>query len=147
MLAATGYLTVSGKSKTLGFTLIELLVVMAIIATLLSIAVPRYMRSIDDAKEATLKSSLSQMREAIDHYYADLGSYPVNLTDLIEKRYLRSIPVDPMTESAQTWTLIPPPLKSDANRLDSNKQDLVTIYDVRSGAVGMSRKGEPYANW
>jgi len=139
---------VNGKSKTQGFTLIELLVVMAIVATLLSIAVPRYMRSIDDAKEATLKSSLSQMREAIDHYYADQGSYPVNLTDLIEKRYLRSIPVDPMTESAQTWTLIPLPFKSDANRQDNNiKQDLVVIYDVRSGAVGMSRKGEPYANW
>jgi general secretion pathway protein G len=129
--------TVTGKFFSRGFTLIELLVVMAIIATLLSIAAPRYLRSVDDARDAALKSSLAQLREAIDHFYADRGTYPQALPDLIEKRYLRSIPVDPLTDSAQTWQLLPPPGAEDSS----------TIYDVRSGAPGESRLGEPYANW
>lgn len=129
--------TVIGKLFNKGFTLIELLVVMAIIATLLSIAAPRYLRSVDDAREAALKSNLTQMREAIDHFYADRGTYPQALPDLVEKRYLRAIPVDPITESAQTWQLLPPPGTEDAG----------SVYDVRSGAPGESRLGEPYANW
>jgi general secretion pathway protein G len=130
-------LIVIGKRGPRGFTLIELLVVMAIIATLLSIAAPRYFRSVDDAREATLKSSLAQMREAIDHYHADRGDYPVALPELVEKRYLRSIPVDPITESAQTWQLLPVPGAADST----------AVYDVRSGAPGASRTGEAYANW
>ncbi len=131
------YLIVTGKFSRRGFTLIELLVVMAIIAMLLSIAVPRYLRSVDDAREAALKSSLAQVREAIDHFYADRGVYPQTLPDLIEKRYLRSIPVDPITDSAQTWQLMPPP----------GTEDAAVIYDIRSGAQGVSRLGEAYANW
>ncbi len=127
----------TGKFFRRGFTFIELLVVMAIIATLLSIAAPRYLRSVDDAREAALKSNLAQLREAIDHFHADRGSYPQALSDLIEKRYLRSIPVDPITESAQTWQLLPAP----------GAEDAAAIYDVRSGAPGTSRLGEPYANW
>lgn len=129
--------TVSGKALRCGFTLIELLVVLAIVATLLSIAAPRYLRSVDDAREAALKSNLTQLREAIDHFHADRGSYPQALADLVEKRYLRSIPVDPVTESAQTWKLLPAP----------GAEDTGAIYDVRSGAEGTSRLGEPYANW
>ena len=91
-----------------GFTLIEMLVVMAIIATLLSIAAPRYFRSTDDAREAALKSDLRTLREAIDHYHADRGSYPEVLDDLVEKRYLRAIPVDPITGKAE-WGLIRAP--------------------------------------
>ncbi len=128
---------VIGKVLHKGFTLIELLVVMAIIATLLSIAAPRYLRSVDDAREATLKSHLAQLREAIDHFHADRGSYPLALPDLIEKRYLRAIPIDPITESAQTWRLVPAPGAEEAG----------AVYDVRSGATGNSRTGEPYANW
>ena len=120
-----------------GFTLIELLVVMAIIATLLSVAMPRYLRSVDDAREATLKSSLSQMREAIDRFHADRGSYPQDLPDLVDKRYLRSIPIDPITDSAQTWQTSVPP----------GEGDLTGVYDVHSGAPGASRAGEAYANW
>jgi general secretion pathway protein G len=128
---------VIGKRLVKGFTLIELLVVMAIIATLLSIAAPRYLRSVDDARDAALKSSLAQMREAIDHFHADRGVYPAALTDLVEKRYLRSVPIDPITESNQTWQLLPAP----------GAEDAAAIYDVRSGAPGASRLGEPYANW
>ena len=131
------YRTVTGRFLRRGFTLIELLVVMAIIATLLSIAAPRYLRSVDDAREAALKSSLAQLREAIDHFHADRGTYPQALPDLIEKRYLRSIPVDPITESTQTWQLVPAPGGEDAG----------AIYDIRSGAPGTSRTGEAYANW
>lgn len=132
-----GLCTVTGRLFRRGFTLIELLVVMAIIATLLLIAAPRYLRSVDDAREAALKSSLAQMREAIDRFHADRGVYPQVLPDLVEKRYLRAIPVDPITESTQTWQLSPPPGAEDAG----------AIYDVRSGAPGSSRLGEPYANW
>lgn len=128
---------VSGRYFRRGFTLIELLVVMAILATLLSIAAPRYFRSADDAREAALKSSLAQLREAIDHFHADRGSYPQALSDLVEKRYLRSIPVDPITESSQTWQTFPPP----------DSKESTAIYDVRSGAPGESRLGESYANW
>ena len=127
----------TGRLLRTGFTLIELLVVMAIIATLLSIAAPRYIRSIDDARQAVLKSNLAQMREAIDHFHDDRGSYPEVLSDLVEKNYLRSIPIDPMTESAQTWQVLPAP-GDDANG---------SVYDVRSGATGTSRLGEAYANW
>ncbi len=120
-----------------GFTLIELLVVMVIVATLLSIAAPRYLRSADDAREAALKSSLTQLREAIDHFHADRGSYPHELAELVEHRYLRAVPVDPISESTQTWKMIPP----------TGVDDTSLIYDVRSGAEGTSRLGEPYANW
>ncbi len=128
---------VSGSSFRRGFTLIELLVVMVIIATLLSIATPRYLRSIDDAKDAALKSNLAQLRAAIDHFHADRGVYPQTLSDLVDKRYLRSIPVDPITQSAQTWQPSGVPGAKDDG----------AVYDVRSGAPGTSRLGEPYADW
>jgi general secretion pathway protein G len=131
------YRIVNGSLLRRGFTLIELLVVMVIIATLLSIATPRYLRSVDDAREAALKSNLAQMREAIDHFHADLGTYPQALGELVEKRYLRAIPVDPVTESAQTWQLLSTPGAEEAG----------AVYDVRSGAPGTSRLGEAYANW
>ena len=82
-----------------GFTFIELLVVMAIIATLLSIAYPRYFNSLDRAKEAVLKQDLGILRDAIDQFYSDTGNYPLNLEELVERSYLRSIPIDPLTES------------------------------------------------
>ena len=146
------YPIVTGKACLRGFTLIELLVVMAIIATLLSIAAPRYLRSVDDARDATLKSSLAQMREAIDQYYADRGTYPQTLSDLIDKRYLRSIPIDPITESSQTWNTIALALPADTKDTPmpphgAAPEEAGTIYDVRSGAPGANRQGEAYANW
>src|SRR5256714_13823394 len=88
-----------------GFTLIELLIVMAIIGTLLSIAVPRYFRTLERARETVLKQDLSILREAIDKHYADLNEYPETLPVLVEKRYVRSVPIDPFTKLADTWTL------------------------------------------
>jgi len=117
-----------------GFTLIELLVVMAIIAVLLTIALPRYFGSVDHSKEVALKQSLAVMREAIDKFYADRNQYPDRLEELVEKRYIRSLPVDPITESATTWVIVavPPGTAKGA------------VYDVRSGAEGNSENGTAY---
>ncbi|MCL4801928.1 MAG: prepilin-type N-terminal cleavage/methylation domain-containing protein [Burkholderiales bacterium] len=128
----------SGRGGSLaaprGFTLIELLVVMAIIATLLMLVVPRYFSSVDRSKEVVLKQSLATVRDAIDKHYGDTGRYPDSLQDLVDKRYLRSFPVDPVTESALTWRLIPP--------ADATKGG---VYDLRSGAPGGTAGGTPYS--
>ena len=118
------------------FTLIELIVVMAIIALLLTIAVPRYFHGTDKAREAVLKEDLLQMRTAIDQYYADRGGYPERLEDLVERKYLRSIPQDPVTDSAATWVTVPPPDRT-----------LGGIYDVKSGAPGTALDGSSYSDW
>ena len=120
-----------------GFTLIELLVVMAIIATLMSIVAPRYLESVDRAKEAALKTNLRMMREAIDKYRADTGSYPRELKTLVEARYLHSMPIDPITERDDDWLMAAPPLGSTATGL----------YDVHSNAPGLGRNGKPYVSW
>ena len=91
-----------------GFTLIELLVVMAIIAVLLTLAVPRYFGSMDRSKEAVLKEDLFQLRDAIGKYYGDKGKYPESLEALATEKYLRKVPVDPITESATTWVVVAP---------------------------------------
>jgi len=119
-----------------GFTLIELLVVMSIIALLLAIAVPRYFNSMDRAKEAVLKEDLVQMRNAIDKFHGDRGRYPDRLDDLVEKKYLRRIPLDPMTDSVQTWVTVPP--------AETGKG---AVYDVKSGAAGTAVDGTPYVEW
>jgi general secretion pathway protein G len=119
-----------------GFTLIELLVVMAIIATLLTLAVPRYFHSTDRAKEAVLKQNLAQMRESIDKYYGDRGRYPDSLDDLVSRKYLRKIPPDPITDSALTWVPVPPDLAGSGG-----------VFDVRSGAPGPALDGSGYDKW
>lgn len=119
-----------------GFTLIELLVVIAIIGTLLGIAVPRYFASVERSKEAVLKENLAVMRDAIQKYYADKGKYPEKLDDLAAEKYLRKIPVDPLTDSATTWVAVPPK--------DSAKG---SVYDLHSGAQGKAADGTPYADW
>ena len=115
-----------------GFTLIELLVVMAIIATLLTIASPRYFAHLDRAREAALRETLFVVRDAIDKFHADTGRYPAELDELVNRRYLRKLPVDPLSESSDTWTIVPPP------------GELGGVSDVRSGAGGDEK---PYAQW
>ncbi len=117
-----------------GFTLIELLVVMAIIATLLAIAMPRYFVSLERAKEATLRQDLAVMRDAIDKYSGDTGHFPTALPELVEKRYLRALPEDPITKSVDTWTTTA-----------SGDADAPGIMDVHSGAEGNATDGRPYA--
>jgi general secretion pathway protein G len=118
-----------------GFTLVELLVVMAIIAVLLTIAAPRYFNSVERSKEAVLRQDLNVMRDAIDKFYGDTGDYPRDLAELVEKRYLRAIPVDPLTESSETWVILPPSDSAEG------------LYDVRSGAEEESKDGTSYAAW
>ena len=122
-----------------GFTLIELMVVMAIIATLLTIALPRYLGSVDRAREATLKQSLSVVRDAIDKFYADNARYPSDLTELEKMRYIRAVPVDPMTDSASTWTIVPPP--STAAVQGSG------VYDIKSGSNAKAADGSDVSTW
>lgn len=119
-----------------GFTLIELLIVMAIIATLLTIAVPRYYASLDRSKEAVLKENLYQMRDAISKYYADKGKYPESLEALATDKYLRKVPLDPITESASTWVAVPPE--------DPQKTG---VFDVKSGAPGKALDGTEFSTW
>lgn len=119
-----------------GFTLIELLVVMTILAALLSIAAPRYFESLDRAKEAALRTDLRLLREAIDKHRADTGRLPESLQQLAQARYLRAVPVDPITDRSDTWLSIAAP---DAA--------MPGLYDVRSGAPGMARDGTSYASW
>lgn len=118
-----------------GFTLIELLVVLAIIATLLTLAVPRYFQHVERSKEAVLRENLATVRDAIDQYHADVGTWPPTLESLAEKRYMRVVPTDPITERADTWQIVPPPNGETG------------VYDIHSGAEGTGRDGQPYADW
>jgi general secretion pathway protein G len=115
------------KKKSLGFTLIELLVVFAVIALLLAMVVPDYVGRLKRAEEAVLKENLVLMRDALDKHYADAGVYPNALEDLVTKRYLRSIPVDPFTQNT-SWVIVPP---SDTKK--------GRIWDVKSAAKGYER--------
>ena len=119
-----------------GFTLIELLVVLAILGTLLTIALPRYYSSVAKSKEAVLKENLFQMRDAISRYHADRGRYPESLESLAADKYLRKVPLDPITESPATWIVVPPE--------DPQKGG---VYDVRSGAQGRGIDGTEYTQW
>ena len=116
-----------------GFTLIEMLVVMAIIGGLLALAAPRYFQHVDRAKETVLRSDLAGMRDALDKFFADTGRYPANLEELVTGRYLRKVPPDPITESTSSWRVVPP---ADPT--------LGGVYDVKSGADGVTRDGRPY---
>lgn len=142
-LALTVCLMHSGKisckkirRKYKGFTLVELLVVLAILALLLTLAVPRYFVGIERAKEATLRQDLNMLRESIDKYYADNGVYPKDLEALVERKYIRKLPIDPITDSSKTWLITSPepPLEGD-------------VYDIYSGALGRAKDGTKYADW
>ena len=122
--------------KVLGFTLIELLVVMAIIATLLSIVAPRYFGALDKTKETVLRQDLGIMRNAIDQFYSDTGKYPIDLMELVDKGYMRKVPVDPFTGSDQTWIAVPPKNESESG-----------VYDVHSGYNGRALDGSYYEEW
>jgi general secretion pathway protein G len=119
-----------------GFTLIELLVVLAILGLLLSIASPKYFRSVEVSKETVLAENLRITREAIDHFYADRGRYPETLDELVARRYLRALPVDPLAQNTPAWAVVAPPQGLGGR-----------IADLKSRAPGVGRNGRPYATW
>jgi general secretion pathway protein G len=119
-----------------GFTLIELLVVMSIIGVLLTIAVPRYFRTVQRSKETVLRRDLSTIRESIDRYYGDLGQYPDALAALADKHYIRSVPVDPFTKSATTWLVV-----------ESDDPDHPGVRDIHSGSPENAADGSPFVSW
>lgn len=126
----------SGVARRGGFTLIELIVVMAILAVLITLAAPRYFHSLERSKEAVLRSNLAATRDALDKFYADTGKYPERLDVLVEKKYLKALPLDPIAESREKWILVPP-----------DSPDKGGVYDLHSGAEGNSLDGTPYKEW
>jgi type II secretory pathway pseudopilin PulG len=106
---------------------------MAIIGLLLALALPRYFASIDKSKETVLKENLRVTRTQIDRFFADRGRHPESLDELVTQKYLRSVPVDPITDSSSSWVLIPPADSDDHG-----------VADLKSGARGMARDGTPY---
>lgn len=126
----------NARFRHAGFTLIELLVVLSIVAMLLTLAMPRYFSGLDKSRDSLLRHDLAVMREAIDKYYGDSGKYPESLEELVDKKYLRKLAPDPVTESAQTWIVVAP-----------EDQDKGAVYDVRSGAPGKARDGSAYKDW
>lgn len=125
-----------GQRGRRGFTLVELLVVMAIIALLLTLAVPRYFHSVEVSREAVLQQNLAQTRRALDQFYGDNGRYPDSLEQLVVKRYLRRLPVDPLTGSSTSWIVVAPP-----------EPEAGGVADIKSGAPGNGRNGSAYQDW
>lgn len=122
--------------KRRAFTLIELLVALAIVALLLSIVVPRYFGGIARAEESTLRANLAILRDALDKHYADTGRYPDTLEVLVARKYLRSVPEDPLTRARSTWVIVPPEDRTRGG-----------VFDVKSGAPGRASDGKAYAEW
>jgi general secretion pathway protein G len=128
------YSKVWWQTRSSGFTLIELLVVLAIVALLVSIALPRYFSKVDHAKEVVLLENIHIVRKTIDEFYGDKGRYPDSLDELVTLRYLRSVPIDPITESNATWVVTPP-----------SPPVLGNVQDIHSGASGNSGDGVPFS--
>lgn len=122
------------QARRHGFTLIELLVVLAIVSMLLSLAVPRYFKTIDNAKETLLVDNLRQTRAILDKFYGDTGRYPESLDELVDKAYLKQVPIDPVTGSSSTWVVVSPRGTVPGK-----------VFNLRSGAAGLDRFGRPFS--
>jgi general secretion pathway protein G len=119
-----------------GFTLIELLVVLAIVATLLLLVTPRYFQHVEASKEAVLRENLRAVRDVLEKFHADSGRYPESLHELVDRKYLRSLPFDPLADSSGSWRIVPVP-----------KGYAGAVYDIKSGAAGVARDGTKFADW
>jgi general secretion pathway protein G len=127
-------LRIPGRSGQRGFTFVELLVVLAIVALLLTVTMPRYFHSLDTARETVLVNNLATTRESIDKFYGDTGRYPESLEELVEKKYLRALPIDPVTGSADSWEIVAP-----------EDSSMGRVYDLRSSAPGSGRSEIPFS--
>ena len=134
-------ITTVRNSTRRGFTFIELMIVMAVIAILMSVAMPIYTRTIIRSKESVLKNNLFTMRTVIDEYTYDKQKAPQSLQDLVSNGYLRQIPVDPMTNNAESWKII---MEDASNTVNQSEPG---IFDVRSGSDKTSLEGTAYSEW
>ena len=134
---------VRGKAigRQRGFTLIELMIVISIILILVSIAAPIYSTSILRAREAVLKDDLFTMRSVISQYTLDKQRAPQSLDDLVSAGYIKQVPIDPMTNARDTWTV------DQEDVLLSVDQQQPGISDVHSGSNATSSDGTPYSSW
>ena len=134
-------ITKSPDHQIAGFTMIELLIVLSLIIVLATMAMTQHRAGVVHANEAVLKEDLFRMRDAIDQYYADKNQYPASLDALVSEGYLRKIPVDPFTRSADTWQTVP--AEPDPNSPTAEPG----VYDVKSGSDGTALDGTKYADW
>lgn len=131
--------TGNAKERLTGYTLLELMIVVAIAGILVTLAVPSFQRSVIKAREATLKQNLATMRTVLDQHYADQGIYPQSLEALVEAGYLRHIPVDPFTKTADSWQLV-----FEENAGDDEASG---VFDVHSGSDQTASDGTLYSEW
>jgi general secretion pathway protein G len=139
-MAGIGFIRAERKSER-GFTLVELMIVMAIIMILATIAIPVYVKTLQRAKEATLREDLHTMRTAIDSYTVDKEKAPDSLDDLVQAGYLKSIPKDPMTSSSDTWITGQSDTMTDINETQGG------MDDVHSGSQALASDGTTYNTW
>ena len=124
-----------------GFTLIEVLIVITLVTVLASVGLATYTNAVRRAREAVLREDLFRMRDAIDQYYADKNKYPQALQDLVSDGYLREIPKDPMTDSADSWQTV------NAEPDPSNAAAAPGIFNVKSGSEETAMDGSKYSDW
>lgn len=127
---------VKNQTRSAGFTLVELMVVLVVLAVLASMVVPRYLDRVDDARETVLRQNLVGLRNVIDQFYRDKARYPETLDELVQQRYIRAVPQDPVTQRFDSWVAVPP-----GNGVQK------AVFDVKSGAAGRARDGSEYASW
>lgn len=135
----TRFTRIRRVAGTRGFTLLELLIVITLIGIIAALAVPQFKNTPLKAKEAVLKEDLYILRDVIDQYYTDKGKYPGTLQDLVEAGYLRKVPEDPLTGSADTWQIETVPAEEG--------EEAGGVYDVHSSAPGTALDGSSYAEW
>jgi len=129
------------RHKTRGFTLIEMMIVISLIIILLGLAIPNYVQSLRRAKEAVLRDDLFTLRTSIDQYTYDKLRAPQSLDDLVTAGYLHEVPIDPMTNSRETWVVV------NEDVMESIDQTQPGITDVHSGSEATAMDGSAYSSW
>lgn len=130
-----------------GFTLLELIVVISIIGILATIVLPAMRDVPRRAQEAALKTDLRTMRDMLDQHLGDKGHYPPTLETLVEAGYLRSIPVDPITKSKETWVVEYEEADVDAPAGETDQSEEPGVINIHSGSDRLALDGSAYNTW